>query len=531
MATLDINQLDRSRKVLLASGILGPDPIGGYGFSDWREAAKEGSQGPNVEGGTSVLPTSKPSPKTPSIANKRKAVQKAVTQKLENFEQNNNPEATSDKIDEQRETTLKVNNVTNNVNAANPDVPANSGATSTEQSIGGDDAYTQNKFENSYDGRKWTAYLQGRGSMPTFLVPGSDTADFVLKAASQERGNSASQPNERARQMLLARHTAQYDKLLTDREYGKYDGADEEFNAAVEHIKDSMRRDGFDPSILRPVPPAWGKVNARLGKTFQENEDTFNTVEMMNDMMANAEDFDRLMESPEQTTLWDKMGELIVKQLTSDKSVLADSEKIRIQTELMTPEMKRDYNATVGDYFKALDSAARVGALSGMDYSTRSKLDEIGGYFKSGNFIAGLERMRTLNKDSMPLDLRNIIDAANSKYEAYSEWIMRNARVDRAAVWKLASYIYDKTVQRQNDLVERSGQPAKYLRSSGRIKDWTERLNDWQVRNPHEKMYRQTFPKAKAPKPSKGPGNDGEHHGRAQEKQSGGSLDIGDIVI
>lgn len=356
-------------------------------------------------------------------------------------------------------------------------------------------------------GEKWRWYLQHgftgmHGGLHQELMNqiNAETSAFGGTGGKNTYGQEL-----RAQEMKRKTLMQQWDKLLWEWNHGYYSGDEmsvRKFNAVANKLRNAMVAEGISPDLIRDP-----SINAGgFAQGFQKDISNYrNKLDWLGGWMKTIED--NIAENPDwlnsnQATMeFDKMSEYVILNWAQSKGAIADAEKIRAQVEAMPEEDRQYYNGFMSSFFRGnafiqMESLAQQGNQHAKELVSEVKrlinydpkdASKVGGEIKGnvGDHIMQLiELIRADlagNNLDLPIDLATAANAYKTSKEAFDDYVMKNANVDRKMVWDSAADQLNILKNSYDRLIQKGGlyQGWGY---DGHIasKDLSAKLSEWQ---------------------------------------------------
>jgi hypothetical protein len=364
-------------------------------------------------------------------------------------------------------------------------------------------------------GEKWRWYLQHG-----FTGMHGGLHDELMRQVEAERNAFGGEKNTygqelRAQEMKRKTLMQQWDKLLWEWNHGYYAGdasSVAKFNANANRLRNAMIAEGISPDLIRDP-----SINAGgFAQGFQKDVSNLrNKMDWLGGWMQTIED--NIAENPDwlnsiqATAEFDKMSEYVILNWAQSKGAIADAEKIRAQVESMPKQDRAYYNGFMSAFFRGnafieMQSLAQAGNQHAKELVKEVKrladfkpedAETVGGEVKgkTGNHIMQLVELIRMdlagNKLDLPVDLATAVQAYRNGKEAFDDYVMKNANVDREMVWnsaadqlKILKNSYDRMIQK-GGLYEGWGYDG-YLPN----KDLSTVLKTWQANDPTNSVIR-----------------------------------------
>jgi hypothetical protein len=317
-------------------------------------------------------------------------------------------------------------------------------------------------------GQKWHHYLQ-HGVM----APGARSANEIRQNAALEANPTAAMSRTfgqelRAKEQKRRTLTAEYDKLLADWNRGDYAGADEQtvraFYDEVARLRSEIAMEGINPNALRKPSINAGGFAQGFQKSISQDREKLDWLGgWLDSIQQNISQNPAWINSNAAQMEFDKLSEYVILNWAQSKGAIADAEKVRAQVEAMPREDRIVFDRFMNMFFNA-NTMAQVNAMADagdreamatmnsfykfLDMAQRG--EKIGVMDKFGNvdltpaadqtLTAALFGFKNLfkNKDNNPIDINPAITSYKNAKDAFLEYTMQNANVDRQAIWDMA---------------------------------------------------------------------------------------------
>lgn len=324
-------------------------------------------------------------------------------------------------------------------------------------------------------------------------------------------------PMQRERQRMQR----QWDELLADWRRGAYSGTEfteQAFYDEANRLLGNMKASGMDTSTLRMPSIDAGGFSQGFNKNLSEPLNNLHELDTtMSQIYEKAINNPEWLNSAESNTLFDKLGERVILDLGKSKGAIADAEKVRIQVEMMTPEVRDMYDNIMAKFFSDNNSLMALAQQFDIDLSARKTLDDlakdIGGekYTSSdksknplfeqnfikkltpgtkehSNFMKGiLDVFGAIKKvgGNVPRDLQAAVQAMEGGIETFREYVMQDAPVNQQLIWDLAQRSRQENIGKFNDWAQKAGKNFgwKYRTAFNPDEGFGEWLRDWQRAN------------------------------------------------
>ena len=339
--------------------------------------------------------------------------------------------------------------------------------------------------------------------------------------AQQQRAGMAQNllttPMQRERQRMQR----QWDELLADWRRGAYSGTEyteQAFYDEANRLLGNMKAAGMDTSTLRMPSIDAGGFSQGFNKNLTEPLNNLHELDTtMGQIYEKAVNDPEWLNSSEANTMFDKLGERVILDLGKSRGAIADAEKVRIQVEMMTPEVRDMYDNIMAKFFADNNSLMAVAQQYKLDLSARKTLDDLakdlGGekyttddksknplFEKSfiekltpgtkahTNFMKGiLDVFGAIESvgGNVPPDLNAAVQAMQKGIEAFREYVMQDAPVNQQLIWNLAQRSRQENICKFNDWAQKAGKNFgwKYRTTFNPDEGFGQWLHDWQQAN------------------------------------------------
>ena len=362
-------------------------------------------------------------------------------------------------------------------------------------------------------GEKWRWYLQHgftgmHGGLHQELM-NQVNAETNAFGGTGVGGKNTYGQELRAQEMKRKTLMQQWDKLLWEWNHGYYSGDEasvSKFNANANRLRNAMVAEGITPDLIRDPSINAGGFAQGFQKDISQKR---NDLDWLGGWMKTIED--NIAENPDwlnsnQATMeFDKMSEYIILKWAQSKGAIADAEKIRAQVEAMPEEDRKYYNGFMSSFLRGnallqMNSLAKQGNQHAkelvaeihrlINYSpdeAKNVVDEDGYGLKSVQNEKKIMQLIELvradlagNNLDLPIDLATALESYKAGKDAFDDYVMKNANVDRKMVWDSAVDQMNINKDAYSRLIKRGGlyqgwdydgyAPNKEL--SGRLAEW-----------------------------------------------------------
>lgn len=341
-----------------------------------------------------------------------------------------------------------------------------------------------------------------------------------ILAQQQRAGMAQSQlttPMQRERQRMQR----QWDELLADWRRGAYSGSEmteQAFYDEANRLLGNMQAAGMDTSTLRMPSIDAGGFSQGFNKNLTEPLNNLHELDTtMSQIYEKAINNPEWLNSAEANTLFDKLGERVILDLGKSRGAIADAEKVRIQVEMMTPEVRDMYDNIMAKFFGDNNSLMAVAQEYGIDLANRKTLDDLAkdlggekyttndksknplfeqnfvkklmpGTKEHSNFIKSvLDVFGAIEKvgGNVPKDLQAAVQAMQGGIETFREYVMQDAPVNQQLIWDLAQRSRRENIGKFDDWAQKAGKNFgwKYRTAFNPDEGFGQWLHDWQRAN------------------------------------------------
>lgn len=339
--------------------------------------------------------------------------------------------------------------------------------------------------------------------------------------AQQQRAAMAQSQLTTPMQRERQRMQREWDELLGDWRRGAYSGSEmteQAFYEEANRLLENMKAAGMDTSTLRmPSIDAGGfsqGFNKNLSEPLNNLHELDTSMSMIYEKAINNPEW---LNSAEANTMFDKLGERVILDLGKSKGAIADAEKVRIQVEMMTPEVRDLYDTVMAKFFADNNSLMALAQQFDIDLSNRKTLDDLAkdisgekytssdksknplfeqnfikkltpGTKEHSNFIKGIMDVFGAVKKvggNVPRDLQAAVQAMQGGIETFREYVMQDAPTNHQLIWDLAQRSRQENIGKFNDWAQKAGKNFgwKYRTAFNPDEGFSEWLRDWQRAN------------------------------------------------
>ena len=324
-------------------------------------------------------------------------------------------------------------------------------------------------------GKKWNHYLQHG-----LVGVSRENVDNITKMAALEGRNGLTGTNTygqelRAKEQKRRTLMNQWDKLLADWNAGRYAGDEQSLNYfydVADKLRNEFANEGVNPNTLRPPSINAGGFAQGFQKSLQDDRSKLDWLGgWLSSIQEHATQNPNWLNSNQAQMEFDKLSEYVILNWAQSKGAIADAEKVRAQVEAMPVQDRAVFDKFMRMFFNAntmnqLISLAYSGDVSAMQTlqtgyeflgmaERGDKLTDENGFpsdnaLRIGNtFMHGLQNV-VRNNPNLPIDPNSSVTSYKNAKDAYLNYVMQNANVDRKMVWDSALDqfgIYNKQYQ------------------------------------------------------------------------------------
>ena len=346
----------------------------------------------------------------------------------------------------------------------------------------------------------------------------------------------------------------QWDKLLQEWNSGRYSSGDkytvQEFFKEADRLRKEYAAAGFNPNELRRPAINAGGFAQGFQKDLQADRSKLDWIGgWLNDIQQNIANNPAWLNSTQAQMYFDKLSEYTILNMAQSRGAIADAEKIRAQVESMPYADRQVYDKFMNMFFNAnliaqVESLANAGNRDAQAYLQNmdgfihlsdggagkySKVKEDGS-IELGNESEHYGNAAILLLDKLqgvlnnPIDLANAVTSYKNVKDAFQQYTMQNANVDREMVWNTAIAQYNIYKNQYNSKLPELGLlwgwehkgPELDQNLGGYLKNWQEK------EYPNRVMQDAKLAYGNPPKPTEDPaGATGGGGGNANQRPSG----------
>ena len=317
-------------------------------------------------------------------------------------------------------------------------------------------------------GKRWTHFTQHG-----FTGMHGDAFNELMALVNSEKGNGVGGGSTygqelRAKEQHRRSMLDQWNKLLSEWNSGRYASGDiytvKEFFNEANRLRQEYSNAGYNPNELRRPSINAGGFQQGFQKDLQADRGKLDWIGgTLNNIQQNVARNPKWLDTPEAQLTFDKLSEYVILNMAQSRGAIADAEKVRAQVEAMPRADRLVYDKFMSMFFNA-NTVAQVNALANagnrdamafledMD-NFISLSDEGKGAFgefdKQGNIqlsekadhwlnaaMLVLGRLQGLNDN--PIEINTAVTSYKNAKDAFQQYVLQNANVDRQMVWDAA---------------------------------------------------------------------------------------------
>ncbi len=390
-------------------------------------------------------------------------------------------------------------------------------------------------------GKRWTHFTQHG-----FTGMHGDAFNELMALVNSEKGNgvggSTYGQELRAKEQHRRSMLDQWNKLLSEWNSGKYASGDaytvNEFFNEANRLRQEYANAGYNPNELRRPSINAGGFQQGFQKDLQADRGKLDWIGgWLNDIQQNVARNPNWLNSNQAQMYFDKLSEYIILNMAQSRGAIADAEKIRAQVEAMPRADRLVYDKFMNMFFNA-NTVAQVNALANAgNRDAMAFLEDMdnflnlanegagsfGSFDKQGNVqlsdkadhwgnAAMLILSRLQGLDDNPINIDTAVTSYKNAREAFQQYVMQNANVDRQMVWDAALGQYNIYKDMYNRKLPQLGLNWGWEHRGPAVdENFGSYLAQWQSRQPVSFVMRNaSLAAGSMPKPIKDPlGNRG----------------------
>lgn len=326
-------------------------------------------------------------------------------------------------------------------------------------------------------GKRWTHFVQHG-----FTGMHGDAFNELMALVNSEKGNGVGSGGTygqelRAKEQHRRSILDQWNKLLSEWNSGRYASGDaytvNEFFTEANRLRQEFANAGYNPNELRRPSINAGGFQQGFQKDLQADRAKLDWLGgWLNDIQQNVARDPNWLDggpgSPAQM-YFDKLSEYVILNWAQSKGAIADAEKVRAQVEAMPRADRLVYDKFMQMFFNA-NTVAQVNALANagnrdamafledmknfISLAAEGKEGSFGSFDKKGNIQLSDKVDHWMNSvmliigrlqglDDNPIDLNVAVTSYKNAQDAFQQYVMQNANVDRKMVWDSAIAQYN----------------------------------------------------------------------------------------
>lgn len=397
-------------------------------------------------------------------------------------------------------------------------------------------------------GKRWAHFTQHG-----FTGMHGDAFNELMALVNSEKGNGAGGATYgqelRAKEQHRRSMLDQWNKLLSEWNSGRYASGDaytaNEFFTEANRLRQEYANAGYNPNELRRPSINAGGFQQGFQKDLQADRGKLDWIGgWLNDIQQNVARNPNWLNSNQAQMYFDKLSEYTILNMAQSRGAIADAEKIRAQVEAMPRADRLVYNKFMKMFFNT-NTVAQVNALANAgnrdamafleDMDNFIGLSEegngaFGEFDKQGNLKLSDKADHWLNAamlilgrlqglDDNPIEINTAVTSYKNAKDAFQQYVMQNANVDRQMVWDTAIAQYNIYKNMYNSKLPELGLYWGWDYKGPTLdENFGNYLAQWQDRQPVDDVMRDaTLAAGSMPKPTKDPlGNRGGKGGNVK---------------
>lgn len=391
-------------------------------------------------------------------------------------------------------------------------------------------------------GKRWTHFAQHG-----FTGMHGDAFNELMTLVNSEKGNGVGGGSTygqelRAKEQHRRSILDQWNKLLSEWNSGRYASGDaytvNEFFTEADRLRKEFANAGYNPNELRRPSINAGGFQQGFQKDLQADRGKLDWIGgTLNDIQQNVARNPNWLNSNQAQVYFDKLSEYIILNMSQSRGAIADAEKVRIQVASMPRADRLVYDKFMSMFFNA-NTVAQVNALANagnrdamafledMDNFislTNEGNGSFGSFDKQGNLQISEKADHWLNSamlllsrlqglDNNPINIDAAVTSYKNAKDAFQQYVLQNANVDRQMVWDSAIGQYNIYKDMYNRKLPQLGLNWGWEhRGPALDENFGNYLAQWQNRQPvNDVMRNARLAVGSIPKPIKDPlGNRG----------------------
>lgn len=397
-------------------------------------------------------------------------------------------------------------------------------------------------------GKRWTHFTQHG-----FTGMHGDAFNELMALVNSEKSNGVGGGSSYSKALEAKEHRRsildQWNRLLSEWNSGRYASGDaytvKEFFDEAKRLRQEFANAGFNPNELRHPSINAGGFQQGFQKDLQADRNKLDWIGgWLNDIQRNVARNPNWLNSNQAQMYFDKLSEYTILNMAQSRGAIADAEKIRAQVASMPRADRLVYNKFMKMFFNT-NTVAQVEALANAgnrdamafleDMDNFIDLSEegngaFGEFDKQGNIklsdkadhwlnasMLALGRLQGL--DDNPIDINTAVTSYKNAKDAFEQYVMQNANVDRQMVWDTAMYQYNNYKNMYNSKLPELGLYWGWKHKGPTLdENFGNYLAQWQDRQPVDDVMRSArLAAGSIPKPTNDPlGNRGGKGGNVK---------------
>ena len=320
-------------------------------------------------------------------------------------------------------------------------------------------------------GKRWTHFTQHG-----FTGMHGDDFDELMRLVESEKGNGVGSGSTYGQALTAREHRRsildQWNKLLSEWNSGRYASGDaytvNEFFTEANRLRQEFANAGFNPNELRHPAINAGGFQQGFQKDLQADRAKLDWLggwlnEIQHNVARDPHWLDGGPGSPAQM-YFDKLSEYVILNWAQSKGAIADADKVRAQVAAMTRADRLVYDKFMQMFFNA-NTVAQVNALANagnrdamafledmknfISLAEEGKEGSFGSFDMKGDIQLSDKVDRWMNSamlilgrlqglDDNPIDLSVAVTSYKNAKDAFQQYVMQNANVDRKMIWDSA---------------------------------------------------------------------------------------------
>lgn len=372
-------------------------------------------------------------------------------------------------------------------------------------------------------GEKWRWYLQHgftgmHGGLHDELM-----RQVELEGRGAGQGSATYGQELRAKEQHRRSILDQWNRLLNEWNTGRYASGDkytvEEFFNEAKRLRQEFANAGYNPAELRNPAINAGGFQQGFQKDLQNDRAKLDWLGgWLNDVQQNIAKDPNWLNSTQAQMYFDKMSEYTILNWAQSKGAIADAEKVRAQVEAMPAADRAVYDKFMGMFFNSNHLAQLISLADAGNHDAMTSLEQFekfaqlaeggpGSYGKideNGNYVpskaaehygnAAMQAWKNIIKDkklNVPIDVNSAVTSFKNAREAFQEYTMQNANVDRQMVWDSAVAQYNIYKDMYNRKLPELGLIWGWKHRGPTVdQNLGEYLRQWQMRDPTSAVMR-----------------------------------------